>query len=340
MPLPPPLTLVAVDPDDEAALRARFALAVAAGAADRPEGPPPSLRQHLAGLRHPYPGTRTSVWLARHRDEVVGEAVLGLPTLDNLDNAFAEVVVAPARRRAGIGRALLHHLAVQARDAGRIRLIGEACAADLDGHPGPGEEFVVAAGATPVLAQTCRRLPLPPDEAAAARLGSAARPAGGDYELVQWTGRTPDRWVDDIAELTARMSTDAPLDDLHLAPEVYDTARIRTRDDARRACGLHGVVTAALHRRSGRLVGFTDILVRCDVPWHGGQSDTIVARAHRGHRLGIRMKVANLELARREQPSLTAVDTWNADSNPWMVAINEAMGFRPLRRWTEWELEL
>ena len=34
------------------------------------------------------------------------------------------------------------------------------------------------------------------------------------------------------------------------------------------------------------------------------------------------------------------IDTSNADSNPYMVRINEAMGFRPHHRIGEWQLDL
>ena len=70
------------------------------------------------------------------------------------------------------------------------------------------------------------------------------------------------------------------------------------------------------------------------------QGDTLVAPAHRGHRLGLWIKLANLELLLREHPEVRAIDTFNADDNRWMVAINEQLGFRPLRRQTDWELDL
>ena len=57
-------------------------------------------------------------------------------------------------------------------------------------------------------------------------------------------------------------------------------------------------------------------------------------------RLGALIKVANLDLARTPRPELRIIDTCNADSNPYMVAINEAMGFRPHRRAVDWQLEL
>ena len=50
--------------------------------------------------------------------------------------------------------------------------------------------------------------------------------------------------------------------------------------------------------------------------------------AHRGRRLGLRMKLAMLAWLREERPDVEAVDTWNAAGNAPMIAINEALGCR------------
>ncbi len=60
--------------------------------------------------------------------------------------------------------------------------------------------------------------------------------------------------------------------------------------------------------------------------------------AHRGHRLGLLLKVANLRFLQQHEPAVTKVYTWNADSNAPMLQVNVAMGFRPVRQWGEWEL--
>ncbi|MGH3773474.1 MAG: hypothetical protein ACRDRW_19130 [Pseudonocardiaceae bacterium] len=159
------------------------------------------------------------------------------------------------------------------------------------------------------------------------------------YSLVHWVGGTPGRWLDDIAYLTGRMSTDAPLDDLRWDAEVYDAARMRACDASRLARGQHLVTTGAVEL-TGRLVAFTTLVGFATSRWFAGQENTIVAPEHRGHRLGTLVKVANLDLARIQRPELRVIDTGNADSNPYMVAINEAMGFRPYHCGAQWQLDL
>jgi len=54
----------------------------------------------------------------------------------------------------------------------------------------------------------------------------------------------------------------------------------------------------------------------------------------------MRAKLANLEFLRTKQPHVQMVNTWNAAINDHMVDINEAIGFRAVERWREWQLEL
>ena len=61
------------------------------------------------------------------------------------------------------------------------------------------------------------------------------------------------------------------------------------------------------------------------------QDDTLVLKEHRGHRLGMLLKVANLEFLQRERPGHPAVTTFNAAENEHMLAVNDALGFVPVR---------
>ena len=88
---------------------------------------------------------------------------------------------------------------------------------------------------------------------------------------------------------------------------------------------------------SGRLVAWTTLAGPEDTPAHLWQNITIVDPEHRGHRLGMVVKLENLRHAREHRPELTAVDTSNASSNEHMLAINVAMGFRAIDSWMQWQ---
>ncbi|WP_414172544.1 GNAT family N-acetyltransferase [Clavibacter tessellarius] len=70
------------------------------------------------------------------------------------------------------------------------------------------------------------------------------------------------------------------------------------------------------------------------------QQDTLVLAEHRGHRLGMLLKVENLLLLAREAPGADRVVTWNADENRPMLAVNEALGFRHVGTSGSWLREV
>jgi len=74
-------------------------------------------------------------------------------------------------------------------------------------------------------------------------------------------------------------------------------------------------------------------------PAVGYQWDTIVRGEHRGHRLGLLVKAANLQQLREQMPAVRWLNTWNAADNRHMVPINDRLGFRPMEHWQEWQVD-
>jgi len=64
-----------------------------------------------------------------------------------------------------------------------------------------------------------------------------------------------------------------------------------------------------------------------DDPGWGFQVFTVVRREHRGHRLGLLLKIAMMELLATTEPQLERIVTWNGQGNEHMIAVNEAMGY-------------
>jgi hypothetical protein len=137
-----------------------------------------------------------------------------------------------------------------------------------------------------------------------------------------------------MSEMVASIN-DAPLDDLDIEDEVFPPERIRTYEEAQRARGYRVHRVVARHRDTGELAGHTVVAVDSARPHLGYQHDTTVVQAHRGHRLGLLLKAdMNLWLAESE-PALRTVDTWNAESNDHMIAVNEALHYRWMGRGLE-----
>jgi GNAT superfamily N-acetyltransferase len=77
-----------------------------------------------------------------------------------------------------------------------------------------------------------------------------------------------------------------------------------------------------------------------DAPALGYQQDTLVLREHRGHGLGLALKLANHRALVAALPGVLRVRTWNAVENAHMLAVNTALGFRPSGYSREWHKHL
>ena len=330
-----------VDPADEDIMRATYDVWRAAYLDGDPDNPVPTFPEILAGARAPQRSSNHEFYVLRHDGgSAVGCYWLDLPTKDNLDLVELDLAVLPAAQHRGLGRLLLQHALARVAELGRHQVIAGI------NEPASGSEnrsmtFATAAGARRSLGEVRRTLDLETlDHARLAQLRAGAEEHASGYPLVSWTGPCPDELVDDYAALVARMSTDAPMGDLDIEPENWDAARIRERDDVVARQGRTMLATAARHGEGGPLVAFTDLATTRYDPTNAFQWDTLVHRDHRGHRLGLLVKLANLQRLCDEAPEVRRLHTWNADTNTFMVAVNEAMGFRVARQESAWRLDL
>ena len=141
--------------------------------------------------------------------------------------------------------------------------------------------------------------------------------------------------------LAGRLVTAAPTGELGLEAEHW-ICHSGPRESERETID-RGRIRAATGARligSGRLVASTEIVVPRSQPQIGYQWGTLVDPEHRGHRLGLLIKIANLRLLEHELAGVEAVETWTATENTHMVAINKAIGFRPVERFGAWEVKI
>lgn len=334
------IAVTPLDTADNGAVDEAHQVIEAARAADLPDFPPQTRRALGAMFQYPWPGNDHRHALARVDGVAAGYLEISLPMLDNLDNAEVELVVHPRFRRRGVGRALFEYAASVVRDLGRKRFSGMAVEALPGGvaRDPAGAAFGAAMGAQPALLEVRRRLDVTQldERALDEQLADAWRKADG-YSLVRWRETAPDEYVDDIAYLDGRLLTDAPLGDLGWEGENIDAARIRATERVIQARGKRRYNIGVRHDESGRLVAFTT-LDTSDIEWHAFQQITLVEPKHRGHRLGTIVKIENLRFMREHEPSVRMIDTWNAGVNDHMIRINEAMGFRPVEGWQNWQI--
>jgi GNAT superfamily N-acetyltransferase len=320
---------------DAAEVRACHEIYLAGHPIDDPNNPPMSARFFAGWLTLGWTEDRQEVWLARDsQGEPRGWYLLSMPQRENQHQAFAEPTVHPAHRQAGLGAMLVRHAAGRARESGRAVLAGYA----RDGAP--GSAFASAIGARPGLhhvGRVLRLTGLPAGRLAALR--AQAEPHAHGYALLSWDGPAPDDLVSGLAGINVSAWADMPRNAGEDA-QRWDENRVRLDERRMTAQGLRWYTVAARSLASGELAAFTQLGVDPAVPSWGLQELTAVARPHRGHRLGLLVKVAMLELLAEREPAVTQIITGNADANQHMIAINAQLGFEVVDEWQYWELDV
>jgi GNAT superfamily N-acetyltransferase len=273
--------------------------------------------------------------LARRDGEVLGAGLVVMPLRDNLHFAEVSLDVHPDHRRSGVGSTLLQEMEAVAAERGRTSLRAESSV--RVGEPDPADSFAVRHGYRNAQVDLRSDLELPDDlDRLLSPLEREAARFAGDYDVLTWWDDVPQEWREERARCAVHMSTDAPAGDVDVQEESWDADRIATLVDQLRAQGRRLVETVAVHRPSGRIAAFTDLVVPAHMPTMAFQWDTLVLSEHRGHRLGQLVKATNLRVLRDGLPEVQRVCTWNAVSNAPMLRVNRAMGFRPVGRTTEW----
>ncbi|MGO3649623.1 GNAT family N-acetyltransferase [Agrococcus casei] len=296
--------------------------------------------------RETFMSARDSVEERQHRfaavidDRVVGVCRVEVSRHEMDAPARLLISVLPQHRRQGIGSALLTAAAAVIRDEGRAYTqLGVE-------HPeGPGPRLVAStghgsipadnaeaqaltkAGFTLEQAERVSRLEL--DAASVEHLAEqleAATTRSAGYRLETWQGKTPKHLLQTMAALGARMSTDAPAGGLEAVEEVWHADRLAAFEHNEiEGQGRRYLQAAAFD--GDEAVAYTKLLLPNTGTRQAIQQDTLVHGDHRGHRLGLRVKAANLLQLRQEHPDFDRVITWNAEENQHMLAVNDQLGF-------------
>ncbi|MGD7733469.1 GNAT family N-acetyltransferase [Propionibacteriaceae bacterium G57] len=199
----------------------------------------------------------------------------------------------------------------------------------------PSARFAMKHGYSLAQAERYSVQTLPDDPAAA--LGVPEVAAG--YELVSWTGPIDPTLAPAMAALVTGFEATVPLGELDFTPPVITAERILHMDTERHRESDTATV-AVRHCDSGELAAYTKLIVSIHnlVPVY--QGITVVLPDHRGHGLGLAMKLAAVHLACEHWPQARRVHTWNAGENDYMWAINERLGYKTRGIAAAWQKKL
>lgn len=324
----------AVDPAAESDLRAWHEVMVAGEVHGREEwAAPRDFAEVREALRHASPGVAHEAWLAWSDGVPCAAAHLEYRLLDNLDRADSLVVVHPAHRRRGVGSSLLEAMVERARELGRSRLGGEAWwPLELpDGRGSEGADFLTRRGFELGVVEVVRVLDLPADPDLLARAEAEVAAASSGYRIESFAGAVPQEWAAGWARLTGSLDVEAPTGSI--AVEAWDdgVAGLRADEELRERQGRSTIGAVALDP-AGEVVAYTELVRTRHQPTRAFQYGTLVAPAHRGHRLGLAVKTAALRHLERIDDAARRIWTFNAEVNTPMIEVNERLGYRPVER--------
>jgi GNAT superfamily N-acetyltransferase len=337
------MDVMVVDPYDEGALAACADVLEAADKEMWPDLNGYSVVDLRAFARF---GGRSRRWevlaASERRGPVVGVALMEFPMLENPHSTEITLAVHPNHRRRGVGTAIVEKMAERAGADGRRTLntivdVPVALAAEHASVP-----FARSTGFEQTLTGNKRLLRLPFDAGRRDELRAmvANAPDAHEYRTMAFVAPWPEEFLDDHCTLLRVMSTDEPAGDGERQAEHWDAARLCENDQLDAAREATVLAAVAQHVRSGKLVATTEISVSKDSPGEAWQQVTVVHPDHRGHRLGLAVKLANLNLLAERAPDVRVVQTGNAAVNKPMIAVNEMMGFEVLSEGAFWQKHL
>jgi GNAT superfamily N-acetyltransferase len=289
---------------------------------------------YLRAPRRDQHEVRVGAW---QDGRMVGAAALLAPELENTDTADVFVDVLPEARRRGVGTALLADLERVAAELGRSGLRGWAYAPV--GAESAATRFATHHGFRVDLEEGSKVLDLTSGRGRWAAMADEAAEHHGGYRVVTVWAPIPDELMDGYCRLSTAFMGEIPAGDAPVDLERWDAARVRDRERRTGGAGRRDAHTFALDA-AGEAVALTELYVDSRVPHRAFQGGTLVMPGHRGHRLGLAVKLANLRALVAAQPGVEWIRTDNADVNAPMNAINDQLGFRVVERCVELRREL
>jgi GNAT superfamily N-acetyltransferase len=331
------MPFVRVKPDDLAQVNAVVGIEEAARQVDDPDAFP-TIPEMLAGqMRYGWDlePAEHYLYVPEYGSEPVGTLAVDLPTRDNLHLVWAQIVVHPDHRRRGHGSVIMNEVLRMAREAHR-NTIWVWTAEDDQG----ARCFVEKSGFRYASHDARRRQVLADvNQAELQRLWALAETAASDYRLERLQPPIPDEVLSELVEVTAAIN-DAPMGELTYEDERFDLQRLRDLETAIQGRREREYRLLARHRKTGEVAGHTMVVIHPLLPDVGGQADTAVARHHRGHRLGLLLKIEMMRWLAAAEPQLKIIETWNNVDNTFMINVNEALGYRLSRIFNTYELRL
>jgi GNAT superfamily N-acetyltransferase len=317
-----------IDVDDPAEFQSWYAITREALLFERPDAPVWSQHEFQVVLSRADGAELLTAYGAFEGETILAAAMVAMPLLDNLDKANLFIWVAASRRRQGIGGALLEHLVSTSVTGGRTTMLASSWLPRDAPDEHPYRLFARKHGFAPANTEIRRTLELPVPNDRLRAMAAEARAHHPDYRIRTYVDDVPSELLASYCHLRNQVALDAPTGDVELEARALTPEIVLQRQAIAKEQGRTTYLAFAVDP-GGEAVAYTS-LVAPGQDVYVYQSGTLVRRDHRGHRLGLAVKVANLISLQQHSSGRRFVNTENADDNGLMVQINEKLGFRPV----------
>jgi GNAT superfamily N-acetyltransferase len=318
-----------VDVFDDADFERFYEVTERAEAFERPHHSSWSLDEAKLELRRQDPTERGEAWAAYEQGTMVAGASVWFPLLDNLTKCWGALGVDPGHRRRGIGSALVAQIVTRMEQEGRTIMVTEAAYPFDRREDHPYRRFAEANGFTVAIDEIRRILPLPVDPALLRTLATQTAPRHTAYRIESFVDDLPDGLLASYCALQNQLGVDAPTGDLDFEAESMTPQLWLERVAQEKNLGRSRLTTVAIDE-TNIVVAYTDLILPPAPSLDVWQWGTLVHRNHRGHRLGMAVKVRNLERLAAADSGRVRVLTCNAETNRHMVDINVRLGFEAI----------
>jgi GNAT superfamily N-acetyltransferase len=328
-----------VDLFDDAELARLHEVTERAEAFERPHHSSWSLDEARLEFRRHDPTERAEAWAAYDGGTMVGVAHLWFPLLDNLTKCWGSIAVDPDHRRRGIGSALVGQVVTRMGQEDRTTMVTESAYPFDRRQDHPHRQFAEANGFTVAVDEVLRILPLPVDPALLQTLAIQAAPHHPAYRIESFVNDLPEALLASYCALRNQLGVDAPTGDVDFEAESMTPQLWLDRIAEEKEVGRTRFSTVAISG-TGHVVAYTDLMLSPPPSPDVWQWGTLVDRDHRGHRLGMAVKVRNLQQMAAADTGRVRVLTSNAETNRWMVDINIRLGFEAVEVCPMFELRI
>jgi GNAT superfamily N-acetyltransferase len=315
-----------LDLTDDAELLAAFEVLCRAEELGREDAPHWTRDSFFGYARSHDSGERRETRVGYVDGELVAFGGLELSLLDNTDKGWVEVRVDPDHRRRGYGRAMMEHLVAIADADGRTQLMSEAKVPIDEVETHPYSQFLKSLGFIHANVELVRYQTLPVDDAVIQGWVDQAAERHDGYKIETYGDDLPAELIPPLCTLYGQLAVDAPTGEVDFEEEVMTPERFAERQERVKAMGRTILESLAI-APDGTVAAQSTLSVPVDADPDVWQWGTFVHRQHRGHRLGLAVKAANLRALQTQFPDKRRVVTQNGETNDFMVSINVLMGF-------------